>query len=205
MVFSLVHSKVANPPTSTVNKDDWNDTHDPDGTGTLTLRPTLVAGLVAQNSKPTSVTVGAHTGYSLPVYNSDNEELFFRSYVPGRWDGESDITVSVICVLAGAEDVGDKFKLQLSSENKATASGVISTSTSDVPVETTIATDRAAQYSIYKVDFTVDWDAPTVDITASDHIGFRLRRIAASSLECSGEIIVLDCVISYTVDKIFKA
>lgn len=205
MAFNLKHTKTANPPTTTVNKDDWNATHSADGTGSLTMRPSLVAGKVAEKGKPTSIDIGVHSGYSMPVYNSDDEELFFREYVAGRWDGASDITVSAIVCLAGAEDVGDKFKFQLSWENKATSSGVISTSTTDVPVETTIATSRAAQYSIYKVDFTVDWDLPNPDVVASDHMAFRLRRIAASSLECSNEIIVLDVIITYTVNKIYKA
>lgn len=204
MAFGLKHATVADPPSTTIDKDDWNAPHNPDGTGTLTMRPSIVAGKIAQNSKPTAVSIGAHAGYSLPVYNSDNEELFFRDYVAGRWDGASNITVSVICCLAAAEDVGDKFQLQVSWENKATGSGVISTSTNDVPVETTVETDRAAQYSIYKVDFTVDWDLPNPDVVASDHIGFRLRRIAASSLEISDEVIVLDCLVTYTVNKIYK-
>lgn len=205
MAFNLVHAKVANPPSAVVVKEDWNANHSASGTGHLTMRPSIVAGKIAQNSKPTPVSIGAHAGYSMPVYNSDDEELFFRDYVAGRWDGASDITVSVIVCLAGAEDVGDKFQLQVSWENKSTGSGVISTSTTDVPVETTIATSRAAQYSIYKVDFTVDWDLPNPDVVASDHIAFRLRRIAASSLEVSNEIIVLDCLVTYTVDKIYKA
>lgn len=205
MAFNLKHTKTANPPTTTVNKDDWNATHSADGTGYLTMRPSLVAGKIGAVGKPTHVEIGAHAGYSMPVYSSDDEELFFREYVGGRWDGASNITVSAIVCLAGAEDVGDKFQLQLSWENKATSSGVISTSTTDVPVETTIATDRAAQYSIYKVDFTVDWDLNNPDIVASDHIAFRLRRIAASSLEVSNEIIVLDVIITYTVNKIYKA
>jgi hypothetical protein len=119
----------------------------------------------------------------MPVFASDDEELFFREYVAGRWDGASNITASVICCLAGAEDVGDKFQFQLSWENKSTSSGVISASTNDVPVETTVATGRAAQYSIYKVDFAIDWDLPNPDVAASDHVGFRLRRIAASGNE----------------------
>jgi hypothetical protein len=188
-----------------VRPSNWNANHTYTGTGRLTMRPELVLGKIATNSKPTTVDIGAHSGYSMPVYNSDDEELFFREYVAGRWDGASDITASVICCLAGAEDVGDKFKFQLSWENKATNSGVISTSTNNVPVETTILTDRAAQYSIYKVDFTIDWDLPNPDVAANDHIGFRLRRIAASELEISNEIIVLDCLITYTVDKIYKS
>lgn len=137
----------------------------------LTMRPALVAGRIGAQNKPTPVVVGAHAGYSFPIFNSDDEEIFFREYVAGRWDGLSDITVSVICCLAAAEDVGDYFKFQLSWETKATGSGVISTSTTDVLVEQAVLADRAAQYSIYKLEFTIDWDGPNPDMAASDHTG----------------------------------
>jgi hypothetical protein len=172
---------------------------------TLTMRPSLVAGKQAGSGKPTPVAVGSHAGYSMPIYNTDDEELFFMEYVAGRWDGASNITVSVICCLAAAEDVGDKFKLQLSWENKAPTSGVISTSTIDVETETTVATGRAAQYSIYKVEFAIAYATPNPDVAAGDHIGFRLRRIDAADPDITGEVIVLDCLITYTVDKVFKA
>jgi hypothetical protein len=174
----------------------------------LTMRPTLISGKIASVSKPTAVNIGVHAGYSLPVWNGTvnaDEQMFFREYVAGRWDGASDITISVICCLEQAEDVGDKFQLRISWDNKETGSGVVPATSNDVDVETTIATSRNAQYSIYKVQFPVDWDLPTVDVASSDHIGFRLRRIDASALEATGEIIVLDTVITYTVDKMFKA
>lgn len=170
----------------------------------LTMRPSLNAGKIAGAGKPTAVAIGAHSGYSLPVYNNDNEELFFRDYVPGRWDGASDITVSAICCLAAAEDVGDKFKLQLSWANKETASGAISASTTDVTAEQAVATGRSAQYSIYKLEFTIDWDLPATDVAASDHLAFRLYRIASASPAISDEVIILDVIVTYTVDKVFK-
>ncbi|MDH7506202.1 MAG: hypothetical protein QHH15_00240 [Candidatus Thermoplasmatota archaeon] len=201
--FTSAKSDGADP--TLIQPSNWNADHTPSGTGKLTMRPSLVAGKIGAVGKPTPVEIGVHAGYSMPVYSNDDEELFFREYIAGRWDGASNITVSVIVVLAGAEDVGDKFKFQLSWENKATSSGVITTDATDVEVETTILEGRAAQYSIYKVDFAIDWDLNDPDVVASDHLGLRLRRIAASSLECSGEIVVLDCVITYDVNKIFKS
>lgn len=175
------------------------------GTGNhkkLSMRPTLISGNLRTN-KPASVTVGCHAGYLLPVYSS-NYELFFREYIAGRWDGASNLTVTAICALNAAEDVGDKFNLQLSWE-RATTTGIISTSTTDVPVETTVATSRNAQYSVYKVEFAVNYTAPNPDLAAGDHIAFRLRRLDATDPDITGDIIILDVIITYTVDKVFKA
>jgi len=171
----------------------------------LSVRPQTSYSSIIGQGKPTAVSLGAYTGFSLPVYNSDSEELFFKvSSVPGRWDGASDIVFSARCALAGAEDVGDKFQLQLSWANKACTSGVISSSTTDVPVETTVLADRAAQYSVYNVEFTIDWDGPNPDIAVGDELAFRLRQIAASGSQVSNEIIVCSVLVTYQVDKMFK-
>src|SRR5512137_1233363 len=55
----------------------------------LSMRPAFVAGKTTSPQKPTPVFLGAWGVYSLPIYASDNEELFWRLQVPGRWDGAS--------------------------------------------------------------------------------------------------------------------
>lgn len=178
----------------------------------LSMRPTLIASKIVKVGadyfvKPTQVDYGASSGYSLPIYASDDEELFFNEMIAGRWDGASDITVSVTGYLSAAEDVDDDFALQLSWANKTPSSGVVPSATTDVEVRTNIATGRSAQYSIYKVDFTIDWDAGTPDIASSDIFLGRLRRIAVGGgyTEMSGEFVVLAVVVTYTVNKMYKA
>lgn len=177
----------------------------------LTMRPTLIAPKVVKVGSdylvvPTQVDRGASSGYSLPIYTSNDEELFFNEYIPGRWDGASDFTVSVIGYLSAAEDVDDDFALQVSWANKSTSAGVFPATTTDVEVRTNIATDRNAQFSIYKVDFTINWDGPDPDVTASDLFCGRLRRIAvgAGYTEMSGEFVVQAITITYTIDKAYK-
>lgn len=41
--------------------------------------------IVAAHGKPTAVTLGTHNGFSLPVYSSDNEELFACKSLPLRF------------------------------------------------------------------------------------------------------------------------
>lgn len=171
----------------------------------LTMRPTLVGGRVGANTKPTPVTVGAHAGYSLPIFNADAEDLFFRDYVPGRWDGASNITCTVICCLVATQSGGVKkyFKLQLSWENQPSA-GVITAGTHDLTNEVECAINEA-QYTLHYPTFTIPYNSFSPNIAASDHLGLRLFRIAADGTAIADEVIVLDVLLTYQVDKIFKA
>ncbi len=103
------------------------------------------------------------------------------------------------------QDANDDFKLQLSWANKSTSSGIFPATTTDVEVDTNIVDSRKAKYSIYKVEFTVDWDVNDPDIVASDIFCGRLRRVATAGTEMTGEFVVLAIVMTYQVDKVFKA
>jgi len=74
---------------------------------TLVERIRFHEGRIAAQTKPTSVERGAFHIWSFPVWSSDDEELFGKMLVPGRWDGISNMTVYLKHVLMGAEDVGD--------------------------------------------------------------------------------------------------
>ena len=95
----------------------------------------------------------------------------------------------------------------LSWSNKSTAGGTVTSTTTDVVVETNCPSPRNAQYSIYKIEFPIDWDLPATDIAASDFWAGRLRRIAPAgggTVEITGEFVVTQIVITYNVDKTFK-
>jgi len=173
----------------------------------LTLRPAINMAAVGQNEKPTMAEVGAFQGFSMPIWATpaqDDEELFFRSRVPYRWDAASDITFKILVCLAGAEDIGDDFKFQFSWEH-ATITGAIAATTNDVVVQTEVVTGRVAQYSTYLVSFTIDYNVDGVgsEIVAGNILGGRLRRVAVTGTEVTNEIIVLDWVIEYQIDKLY--
>lgn len=147
--------------------------------------------------KPTAVTVGANSGFSMPIYNSDDEEIFFTTRVPRRWDGTTNPVVTVLAHLGNTEDVGDKFNFQLSYVCNSTT-GVLSATTNDVPVETTVATGRAAQYDTYAVEFTLD----ATKLNNFCEFKARLRRIAASGSEVDNEVIITSAFINYKRDKL---
>ena len=170
----------------------------------LTMRPTLIGGRVGANSKPTAVTVGAHAGYSMPIFNNDAEDLYFRDYIPGRWDGASNIICTVICCLVATQtgDVKKYFKLQLSWENQPSA-GTLTAGTHDLSNNDTCAVNEA-QYILHYPTFTIPYNSYSPNIAASDHLGLRLRRIAADGTAIAGEVIVIDTLLTYQVDKVFK-
>ena len=175
------------------------------GGNRLTLRPQLYAGRVGGVAKPTFVTLGAYAGYSFPVYNNDNEELFFRESIPGRWDGASNINAYAVVMLSAYEDVGDKFQFQLSWASHVTGSGALASAVAIVVKSQTVETGRSAKYSIYVLTFAVNYTVPTPDLAAGDHFGGRIRRIAAAAPQVSNEIILLDFYMTYNVNKIYKA
>ena len=175
------------------------------GGNRLTLRPQLYSGRVGGVAKPTFVTLGAYAGYSFPIYNNDDEELLFRESIPGRWDGASNINAYAVVMLSAAEDVGDKFKFQLSWASHVTGSGALASAVTDVGTSQTVATSRSAQYSIYLLTFAIDYTVPTPDLAPGDHFGGRIRRIAAAATQVSNEIILLDFYMTYNVNKIYKA
>ena len=175
----------------------------------LSMRPQLYAGRVGGVAKPTFVVIaGAYAGYSFPIYSSDDEELFFREHVPGRWDGASDIKAYMTVAIDTANTAGEDFRMQLSWGNHVTSSGQLGSTVTDVEVQQELVADRIAQYSIYSLEFVIDWDGPIPDVSAGDHFAGRIRRIAATGAgvdEIEGEVILVDFYMTYTVDRMFKA
>lgn len=166
----------------------------------ITLRPSLNYTNVTARGKPTLVMRGATAGFSLPIYNSDNEELYFKVTTPKRWDCVTDPIMKVLCYLSSAETANDDFQLQL-SVGKVTPNGVVGDSVTDIEVETNIPDAYKAQYTAYSVEFTID--ASALDLDYGDAITGRLRRIAAEGTEIEGEIVIVDWRIEFKTNKVF--
>jgi len=71
----------------------------------MEIQPDLDYATVQAFGKPTQVYRGVHPGFSLPVYNNDNEELYVALDVPREWDGITNPIVHIHCYLP----VGDGF------------------------------------------------------------------------------------------------
>lgn len=170
----------------------------------LQLRPQLVQTTAKASGTPTQVARGLNVGYSLPVWNSNDEELYCRLRIPNRWDGSTDPQLGICTTLmnVGGEDVGDKFKFQLEWQTSA-AGAVMGTTTSNTTSEQTVLTGRNEQYDTYFVFFTFDASDATNPIIAGEMLQIRLRRIAASANDCTGEIGVWDWVSIWPVNKMY--
>ena len=173
--------------------------------GVLTLRPALDFAAQRAHEKPTQVTVGVYKGYSFPVFAADDEQMFFREIVPGRWDGVSDITFHALVCLGGAEDIGDNFQFRLAWEHAAVGS-VLPATSNNVDVEQSVLIGRIAQYNLYALEFIIDYNIDGVgnEIVPHELLAATLYRIDATNPDVTNEIILIDWHSLYNVNKKFK-
>ena len=136
-------------------------------------------------AKPTQITRGLWKGYSLPIWSDPAnvyEELSFKLRVPHSWDGVTNPWFVAISSILGAEDVDDKYKMQMEWQSKDIGHVIPDTIQETITDEVTIIDGTAyyAEIIAFEVDATT--------IVAGQNIQWRLRRIAASANEVTNEI-----------------
>ena len=161
-------------------------------TTTYTFNYSRITG----QGKPTLVNRGIFFGFSLPIYNTDDEELYACECVPYDWDGTSNPTFYIGGWLDTA-NTSKNFKLQVSVEHWSSGDTVPTTS-EDIEVET--ATGTAAQYTSFKIPFV--YDAVSSGIARGDAIGIRVRRIDADTNEIAGEFVVEGAAVEFTSNRL---
>jgi hypothetical protein len=167
----------------------------------LTLRPFIEIGKIAQNSKPTVVARGVSKGYSLPVYAADDEEIFMCTCAPRRWDGESD-PIFVLPVYIDTANENKKFKLQVSWEHYDSDTDIVPDTSNDVEIEVDLV-GIVAQFQSFKLNFIFDYDIDGDSnlLEAYQRVCARVRRIAASANEMTGEVVIGPPVVKFLRDK----
>lgn len=180
----------------------------------LELRPFLdYTEISGQAEIPTTVYQGLFTGHSLPIWDSDQEQLYYGMCVPDRWDGESDIDIHVYCYLASAQDTDEKaFKLQIEWEHHAVGA-VIPDTGNIISVLTENLPNPTAQFTSYKVIFTganavnYDVDGAGSKLLVDENLVMRLRRIAKSGddTEITGELVITHIGLIFHCDKVGAA
>lgn len=153
---------------------------------------------IRAQGKPTDVHRGIFNGFSLPIYASDNEEIFLKVHIPHDWDETSDFTVKVYGYIDTANDTKN-FNLKLQWENVTPGTDAYPATDNDVDMETATGAS-AAQYQSYEISFTVDYDIDGGgnELVRGDIMGLLLQRIAASANEIAGEFVVTDIKMQYT-------
>lgn len=167
-----------------------------DGKIWLEFRPELDFDIVRKNAVPVSYGRGIFTGFELPIWADDNQELFFRICVPGRWDGISTSHIHLDVFLIGAQDKGDAFRLEIVYEYYDTGVDVVPNTSTAVEVETATGASVAFQ------SFPVHFEVPAGNMVCDDVLAFRLRRIAVTEgVEIDGNIVFNHIGINFYCDK----
>ena len=106
----------------------------------LDTHPRLDFTRITGNAKPTKVTRGVVVGFSMPIYSSDNEELYLASDIPDTYCENKDLTFHIHCYIDTA-NTDKKFKLQLEWEHYTVGDDLVPDKVNTVTVETSAGTD----------------------------------------------------------------
>lgn len=139
------------------------------------------------NGVPTQVERGLFKGYSFPIWSDPaqvNEELTFRLRVPHRWDGTTKPWFVAITAISAAEDIGDKYKFQLEWQAEDVENVIPATIQETLTTEITVADGTAWYAEILAFELTA------TTMVAGQNMQLRLRRIAASANEVTGEPVI---------------
>ena len=173
--------------------------------GQLNLRPALIQKASKFAGEPTEIYKGCNVGYSFPIWDSDNEELYFRTRIPVRWDGTTDPQFGLVTTSLGVEDIGDKYKFQLEWQTTAgIGTSAMGDTTSNCVSEQTIITGGTAAYSTYFIFFTIDASDATNPLVSGNMLQGRLRRIAATANDVTAEVGVWDWAVIWKTNKIYS-
>ena len=106
------------------------------------------------------------------LLNLNTEFLYFHAHVEADWNGASDLKLEVWFELAAAgTSEGDTVDIKALFKYKGVAEVVQKTQT----VEVATVVDDAAQYTMFKAEFTVNWDLTDHVVQAADVFSITLN------------------------------
>lgn len=159
------------------------------------VEPFLDENSANVSNKPTLVTRGVFSGYSLPEY-ATGEELSFRMRVPFRWDGSTNPWFVAITSISTAEDIGDKYRFQFEWNSRDIENVIPDNIQETLTYEVTVTSGIAyyAEIIAFELDSTT--------IVSGQNLQSRLRRIAATSSSVSNEVIVWHWCTRWRMNKL---
>lgn len=149
---------------------------------------------------PTQVNRGLFKGYSLPIWSTpahQYEELVYRLRVPFRWDGITNPYFCAITAITQAESIGDKYRLQLEWISGDVGYVLPGTIKEIVDYEVTIVDGTA-----WRAEIIIGELDASLNLVAGQNWQGRLRRIAASSDEITGEPAVFHWCMRWKMNKL---
>ena len=148
---------------------------------------------------PALRTRGIFTGYALPIYNANDEELFACLDMPDDWKTDTNPEI----ILTGWLDAANKekrFHILFSVQTvDSSINSEVAASTNDRGVE--METGDWPANASFKLASTVDRTAMSDTLKPGQPLMLRIRRIAASSDEITGNPVILNAVLRYISDK----
>jgi hypothetical protein len=175
----------------------------------FTRRPRLNQGLIGVKVKPVQVAVGAWQYFRMPIFNSDDQQVFYTMRCPYRWDGTTNPVFKAMVGIESEETAGKVFQFKL-LWNTTSITGQMETATLDVLSGdiAVLAAPRNAALSMYSVSFELDYDSASLQQTlvARNNISFCLQRVAKTaggSTEIAGNAVLQDAVVEFAVDKVY--
>ena len=161
-----------------------------------TYEPFLDENRANTQGKPTLANRGLFSGYSLPVWNSDQEELYFRMRVPFRWDGTTKPWFVAITAPVGANDIGEKYKFQLEWVSGDVGEVLPDTIAETLTDEITLVDGSAYYANIIAFELTI------ATIVSGQKMQARLRRIASAATAIDGEVSVYHWATRWKMNKL---
>lgn len=171
----------------------------------FTIRPRANMAVVGVKVKPVIILKGAWQYFRFPIYNTDEQELYYTTRCPYRWDGTTNPVFKILCGIESANDVGKEFQFQLSWNNTSVTGLLVDTTLDVLSGDIPVTTDHAVAFSAYSAAFTLDLDgALQQNLVARNNMSFRLRRVAVTDgTEITGNCFVTDAIIEFALDKVY--
>ena len=144
----------------------------------IEIRPDLDETRIRGNAGiPTDMEIGIFNGYSMALWNQDDEELYFLICVPDRWDEESDILIHMKWATSDNES-GNICCWELAWDY--TTPNMVEAIPTDAPhteqVDRAVASELT--YAHYQEYFILDYNLDSADpIISDDTLALRIRRI----------------------------
>ena len=147
---------------------------------------------------PTETVRGGVAGF---LFDADGEIIYIQFCVPKDWDGESDITLVLHCVLNAVETADDDIDWETSTISVADHEDVDTAGTQTPGASHDIGAFTAAG-TLHLVEITLDYDDGTCPISANDNISITLSRTAnVGGAGYVDGVLLIDACIRYQADK----
>lgn len=170
----------------------------------LEVKATNVHRLPMENfrkgaSAPTETIRGNIAGF---LFDADAETIYVQFCVPMDWDGGSDITLVLWCVLNGDESNNDIIDWETTVISVADHEDIDIAGTQTPTASHDIGTVVGAG-SLHKVTITLDHDNATCPISPEDNVSIALSRTAnVGAAGYVAGVLLMDVCIDYYYNKL---